>query len=66
MFGIRALDSRVSLLQTGHRGIFTIIFFTTKVQKLKFLEYEAEILRNIVATFQSLVHNIFGDMICGS
>ena len=26
-FGIRALDSRVSLLQIGHRGIFTITFF---------------------------------------
>ena len=26
-FGIRALDSRVSLLQTGHRGIFAITFF---------------------------------------
>ena len=26
-FGIRALDSRVSLLQTGHRGIFAINFF---------------------------------------
>ena len=25
-FGIRALDSRVSLLQTGHRGIFAITF----------------------------------------
>ena len=26
-FGIRALYSRVSLLQTGHRGIFTITIF---------------------------------------
>ena len=47
-FGIRALDSRVSLLQTGHRGIFAITFFSTKFQKLKFLGYEAEILRKVV------------------
>ena len=26
-FGIRALDSRVLLLQIGHRGIFAIMFF---------------------------------------
>ena len=26
-FGIGALDSRVSLLQTGHRGIFAITIF---------------------------------------
>ena len=26
-FGIRALDSRVSLLETSHRGIFAINFF---------------------------------------
>ena len=26
-FGIRALDSRVSLLQTGHRGIFALKIF---------------------------------------
>ena len=26
-FGIRDLDFRVSLLQTGHRGIFAILFF---------------------------------------
>ena len=37
-----------------------------KIQKLKFLEREAEILRNIIAKLQSLVRNIFGDMICGS
>ena len=122
-FGIRALDSRVSLLQTGHRGIFAITFFlrsfrswnfygakkkswgslyknfrfwfaiiseiwsvevryffrllnrsswnlrykffSTKVQNLKFIWCEAEILRKFIKNFQSLVHNIFGDMICG-
>ena len=122
-FGIRALDSRVSLLQTGHRGIFTINFFyevseaeifrvwswnpeeycvkisdlgsqyfrryhlwklgrffkllnrsswhfrykivSTKVQNLKFIWYEAEILRKVIKKFQNLVRNIFEDMICG-
>ena len=33
---------------------------------MKFLEREAEIPMNIVTTFQSLVRNILGDMICGS
>ena len=41
-------------------------FFSTKVQKLKVLEREAAILRNIITKFWILVHNIFGDMICGS
>ena len=45
---------------------FRYNFFSTKFQKLKFLGYEAEILRNIVKTFQSLVCNICRDMICGS
>ena len=37
--------------------------FSTKVQKLKFLEYEGTIMRNIVKTFQILVCNIFGDIV---
>ena len=40
--------------------------FPTKVQKLKFLGCEADILRNIITKFQSFIHNIFGYMICGS
>ena len=35
-FGIRALDSRVSLLQTGHRGIFAINFFLRSFISLNF------------------------------
>ena len=35
-FGIRALDSRVSLLQTGHRGIFTINFFLQRFRRWNF------------------------------
>ena len=122
-FGIRTLKSRVSLLQIGHRGIFTISFFlrrfrswniyhtnkkswgtscenfrswfkivleiwsvevrsffkllnrsswnlhynffSTNFQKLKFLGCEAETPRKLFKKFQSLVRNIFGDMICG-
>ena len=121
--GIRAWDSRVSLLQTGHHGIFAITFFlrsfrswnfygaklkswgilsknfracftifseiwsmefrsffrllnrsswnlrynfvSTKVQNMKFLGREAEILRKLITKFQSLVCNIFRDMIYG-
>ena len=40
--------------------------FSTKVQNLKFLECETKILRKIFTKFQSLVRNIFGDMICAS
>ena len=44
---------------------FRCNFFSTKVQKLKFLEREEEILRNALEKIQILVRNIFGDMICG-
>ena len=47
-FGIRTLDSTVSLLQTGHRGIFAITVFSMKLQKLKYLGCEEEILRKVV------------------
>ena len=64
-FGIRAWDSRVSLLQTGHHLIFRNKKFSTKVEKLKCLGYEAQILRNIITKFQSLVQKIFRHMVCG-
>ena len=35
-FGIKALDSRVSLLQTGHRGIFSINFCLRRFISLNF------------------------------
>jgi len=34
-FGSRALDSRVSLFQTGHRGIFSITFFFCNISEAK-------------------------------
>ena len=34
-FGIRALDSRVSLLQTGHREIFAITFLLRRFRRKK-------------------------------
>ena len=60
------LDSRISLLQTGHHHIFVIKFFYTKVQNLKFLDCEVKILRKIITKFQNLVRNILRDMICAS
>ena len=43
-FGIRALDSRVSLLQTGHRGIFAITFFLWHFRSRKTNPFENKLL----------------------
>ena len=39
-FGIRALDSRVSLIQTSHRGIFVITFFLWRFRSCKKYPFE--------------------------
>ncbi len=50
MFGIRALDSRVSLLQTGHRGIFAISFLYEDLE-VDVATIRSQILVNFVLEF---------------
>ena len=64
-FGIRALDSRVSLLQTGHCGIFTIIFFCegSEAEIFRVRSQNPEEHRHKITEFGS---QYFQDMIYGS
>ena len=52
-FGIRALDSRVSLLQTGHRGIFAITFFLWRFRSRKKNPFEKNWLWTLCQKFRA-------------
>jgi len=50
-------------LQTGHHGIFAILFFPTKVQSLKLKFFWVEILLNLEPEFQIFFLYMFGDTV---
>lgn len=64
--GMRALDSRVLLLQTGHHGIFAIHFVSKNLQKLKLKPIWAKIVTNLLTEFQILSRYSFKDINWGS